>query len=89
MGSPPDLLAMAAQHGSQDASHLEIKSQLISRLVHGDLGEHAGIPSMEQVASVADQAAKMNMRKLGSRCVVVVGSIAAMHTASLPPTPPQ
>lgn len=61
---------MSAQHGSQDSalSHIDAEIHLADRLVDGDLGEHVGIPSTEQVASVADQAAKMNMRKLGSRC---------------------
>jgi hypothetical protein len=70
MGSAPKLRAMVVRHGSQDAAssqHAEV--HLADRLVNGDLGEHAGIPSTEQVASVADQAAKMNMSKLGSRCV--------------------
>jgi len=60
---------MAVRHGSQDSAstHIDAEVHLADRLVDGDLGEHVGIPSTEQIASVADQAAKMRMSKLGSR----------------------
>jgi len=57
---------MAALHASQEASHLEHEPHYHNQLMDGDLGE-PGLPSTEEVDSVATQAIKANMRKLGSR----------------------